>query len=137
MDTGTPSTATWSRSGSTRCPRTATEPLTVTRPSSMSSSHARRLPKPARASTFCSRSPSAVTRRSLAGHSPITRRSLAGSQPLFEDLDHLRPGHEVAERGKVVEGVEAETLEELARGAVEHGLARAGIASHLLDVAAL
>ena len=45
-------------SGSTRRPSTATSPLTVTRPSAIRSSHTRRLPRPARASTFWSRSPS-------------------------------------------------------------------------------
>src|SRR4051794_41171279 len=47
-----------SSSASTRRPRTATSPFTRTLPSAISSSQWRRLPMPARARTFWSRSPS-------------------------------------------------------------------------------
>src|SRR5690348_16780297 len=55
--TGTSSTVTRARLGSTRVPSVATTPSTFTRPSAMNTSHARREPKPARASNFWSRSP--------------------------------------------------------------------------------
>src|SRR5436190_5134379 len=57
--TGTPSTVIRACSGSTRCPSVAGSPPTWTRPAPMSASHARRDPMPARARTFCSRSPDA------------------------------------------------------------------------------
>ena len=59
-DTGTPSTSTRSRSGSTRRPSTATSPLTV-HPARRRSAPRRPAGcrSPARARTFCSRSPSA------------------------------------------------------------------------------
>jgi hypothetical protein len=43
---------------------------------------------------------------------PALLAGRVGAQALLELLDHLGAGHEVAERGQVVEGVEAELLEE-------------------------
>ena len=54
--TGCPSSSTWSP-GSTDMPRVATVPFTVTRPSSMSFSEARREATPAAAMNFCNLSP--------------------------------------------------------------------------------
>ena len=59
---GTPSSSTRSTAGSTRRPRTGTAPLTVTRPSAISSSQTRR-----RADARRGPAPSAVARRSGAG----------------------------------------------------------------------
>src|SRR4051812_49085721 len=103
----TPSTAISSVAASALPPRIATRPLTVTAPDSISSSHVRRLPSPARARIFC--------RRSLNG---------VGQQPLLELLDHVGPWHELAEARQVVDGVETESFEEQLRRAVQHGHAR-------------
>ena len=46
------------------------------------------------------------------------------AQPGLEVLDHVGAGHELAERRELVEGVEAEPLEEQRRGAEQDRLAR-------------
>src|SRR5579885_3126112 len=111
-----------STSTSARAPRSATTPLNVTSPSAMSSSQRRRLPMPARARTFCSRS----------GVANVVRL-----QPQLERFDDVGAGHELAERGQLVDRVEPEALEEQARRAVEHGLAGTRVARDLFDEAAL
>ena len=79
--TAAPSTSTRSCSGSTRRPSTATSPLTVTRPSAIRSSQTRRLPSPARARTFCSRSPSVTRHRAqLSSASVAVEPSSAGGR---------------------------------------------------------
>src|SRR4051794_37749860 len=146
--------------GSTRWPMWATSPSTLTRPSSISSSHARRDPTPARARTFWSLSdPSAsdgpdILRLGLEVHLGsvfyvhirvglgvgFVGRAVVGldvdPQTLLERLDHVGTGDELGQRRQLVERVDAESLEQQRRGAEEHGLAGARIASHLVDVAA-
>ena len=74
-----PSTSMASTSGSARVPSVATSPLTVTRPAAISSSHARRLPSPAWASTFCSRSP--VVGHPGSGSDPGGRPAASSGRP--------------------------------------------------------
>src|SRR5918995_6909397 len=158
-----------STSGATRRPSTATSPLTRTRRRSMRSSHTRRLPSPAWASTFWSRMPSGspspgtglalvevvveidLVQVDLGGVSaapcrvgsldlvePLAQgRAGRGPQPDLERLDHVGPGHELAERRQLLEGVDAQALEEEGRGAEEHGLAGARVLAHLGDEAPL
>jgi hypothetical protein len=123
----------------------------VTSPSSISSSHARRLPSPARASTFWSRSPSCYTVTFVVVGRRLALVALArtvaagevdgaagiGPEPVLERLHDLGAGDEVAEGRQLVEGVEPELLEERPGGAEQHGLPGPGIAGDLLDVAAL
>src|SRR4051794_12315315 len=111
-----------SLAASTLSPSVASLPLTVTSPWSISSSQWRRLPRPACARTFCSRSLGIERVR---------------TEPLLECLHHLRAGNELAQRRKVIERVEPEPLEEQARGAVQECEARTGIAGDLLDETAL
>ena len=83
--------------GSTRRPRTATSPSTVTRPSSIRSSHARRLPNPARARTFWRRSPSpSVGVVAVLGRLVLV---VGQAQAVLERLDHLGARDERAQRG--------------------------------------
>src|SRR3954447_10238024 len=106
-----------SAAGSTRRPSSATSPLTVTRPPAISSSLARRLATPAAARTFCSFS--------------------LNAKRVLELLHDLGAGDEVAERRQVVEVVQPQLLQKQRRGAVQQGLARPGVAGHLLDIAAM
>src|SRR5919109_4576338 len=97
-----------SEDGSAPVPSDATEPLTRTRPAAISSSQARRLPSPAWARIFCSRSPASVICRSCA---PVVERVVAvvegvvvervvvdaadpllGLEPLLEPLEPLGRG---------------------------------------------
>src|SRR5436190_23115904 len=103
--------------GSTRRPSSATSPLTVTRPSAMRSSLARRLATPAAARTFWSLS--------------------VDPEGMLERLHHLGSGDEVAQRGQVGQRVEPQLLQEHRRGAVKEGLARPRVTGDLLDVAPL
>ena len=131
---GTPSTSTRSRRTSTRRPSIATSPLTVTRPSAISPRTTRRLPSPrwpapsagARRSACSSGSRRRRGQAEVAGSSGARRRNV-----VLERLDDLGARHELAERRQVVERVEAEPLEEQRRRAVQHRLARAGIAADL------
>ena len=70
-------------SGSIRRPSTATSPSTRTRSSAIRSSQTRRLPMPARASTFCRRTPSASGADAATGvTAAVTGRGLAaGGEP--------------------------------------------------------
>ena len=54
---------------------------------------------------------------------------------MLEGLDHIGAGHERGDGRQLVEHVEAEALQEQRGGAVEHGLARALVAGHLVDQA--
>src|SRR4051812_23731880 len=141
---GTPSTSTRSVSVCTRRPRTATSPLTVTRPPAISSSATRLLPMPTRARTFCSRSPSrAAESSSIGGRGLIAlafdveRRVGSDAQTLLERLDDPRARHELAEGRQVLERGEPQLLEEHRCGAEQDGLPGAGIARDLGDVDAL
>src|SRR5207237_8301719 len=135
--TGTPSTSTESAFRSMRRPRWARSPLTRTLPSTMSSTQARRLPKPRLANIFCRRSPLAVVgSASRAGFgAPKPASAIPGrAQSLLQRLDHLRAGNEVAQRRQLLEAVEPQPLEEQRGRPVQHGLAGAGISCHPLDV---
>ena len=104
----------------------ATSPLTVTRPSSISSSHARRLPTPARASTFWSFSGALVTRpsrlvglvASAAGRRRLARRRAIGDRGrraagrARAPRRPRRPGTKSPSGGRSSMRVEAEPLEE-------------------------
>src|SRR5262245_65581739 len=99
--------------GSARSPRAATSPLTRTRPSAISASEARRLPNPARARIFCSRSSSGpVTGRGGLRVRAVELRQrvaqgLGGrTEPVLELLHHVGPGAEVADGGQRVEAGE-------------------------------
>src|SRR5258708_5354724 len=111
----TPSTTTSSASTSTREPSTATRPFTVTSPSAIRSSQRRRLPMPTRARTFWSRSGSAI----VVDRRGLEAELLIRAQTELEGLDHVGPGHELAERWQLLDAVEAEPFEEHAGRAVE------------------
>ena len=104
--------------GSIRRPSAATSPSTVTRPSAISSSQARREPIPTRARTFWRRSP--VRRRRQAASTP---RPSADWQVALELAGHLGPGQEVLDRRQLLERVEPEALQEEVGGAEEGRLA--------------
>src|SRR5215510_11771472 len=91
--------------GSARSPSEATRPSTVTRPAAISSSHARRDPMPAEASTFCSRCGPSVSKGDGAGRG--LRRSALGKFGLVDVV-----GQERAERGQVLHAVEPDLLQE-------------------------
>src|SRR6516225_11102363 len=113
--------------GSTRRPSAATAPSTRTRPSAMSVSQRRRDPYPARARTFCSRSPS--------GGGPsnwLALRQLTGERPRL-----LLPLEELGDGRQLVHGAQAEAVQEQLGRAEEHRLAGALGAALGLDVAAL
>src|SRR5664280_1460368 len=130
MGRGTPSSSTRSTVGSTRRPSTGTDPLTVTRPSAMSSSHTRRDPTPIRAITFCSRSPVAGW---SAESSPIDDRA----HLVLELIEGLGPGKQVLHRWQLVQPVEAETFQKGVRCGVEDGLTRPGGPTGRGDVATM
>src|SRR5664280_805245 len=130
MGRGTPSSSTRSTVGSTRRPSTGTDPLTVTRPSAMSSSHTRRDPTPIRAITFCSRSPVAGW---SAESSPIDDRA----HLVLELIEGLGPGKQVLHRWQLVQPVEAETFQKGVRCGVEDGLTRPGSPTGRGDVATM
>jgi hypothetical protein len=60
-----------------------------------------------------------------------------GAEAFFQGLQDAGVGEEVGDRGEITERVEPEPFEELAGGAEQGGLAGAGVATHLVDVAAL
>src|SRR5580704_2529229 len=107
--------------GSTRMPWLRTRwPSTLTRPSSISSSQARREPTPAAARTFCSRTPS-----SLGSRSGVARRSivplltviqLAGLDLVF---DICGAGQQRSQVRQFVQALEAHPLQEVPGGAVQ------------------
>src|SRR5687767_11580816 len=133
--TGEPSTMMRAVSGSTRMPSSAGAPSTETLPPAISSSHARREPNPARASTFCSRSGSPM--RGASGLLGVLDVGVARqSKSAFERLDDTGVGDELSERRKVVERVDAETFEEQWRGAIQHRESGPRVAIHLGDVPA-
>src|SRR4051794_20809757 len=109
----TPSTAISSVDASALSPSVATVPLTVTRPSSISSSQVRRLPRPARARTFWS--------LSLCG-------GIKGiwAQSLLQRLDDVGARDELTQPRKVVDRPETKSLEEEFRGAVQRCEPRTG-----------
>src|SRR5579875_2596905 len=123
-----PSTCMTAAAVSTRMPCVRTRlPSTVTRPWSMSSSHARRDPTPAAASTFCRRTPSSFGSRSgfsradMLVHSQSVAVRVLWSRPsdVFLDLRGARQqGGEVRE---LVQGLESHALQEVAGGAVQEG----------------
>src|SRR5271166_1080585 len=113
-----PSTVTATVAGSMRWPRWATSPSTRTRPWSISSSHTRRLPKPARARTFCRRSPPGSSGR-VGGEATI------GPEVVLELSGHLGTREEVLDRGQLLDPVQPEALQEEVGRAEQHRLARA------------
>src|SRR6478735_2589314 len=129
-----PSTLMTAVSGSTRMPCSRTFlPSTSTRPLSIRISHARRLPTPAVAMTFC---------RRMACFSYCSVRGLSLSdiatdrlQVLGIEIEGVELGEIGGELRELVEAAQAEPLEEVRRGAVED---RAGLvlAADLLDEAA-
>src|SRR3954454_7101163 len=162
---GTPSTVIRACSGSTRCPSVAGLPSTWTRPAPIRSSHTRRDPSPARARTFCSRSPdgwrSVVETRlqfrgdlvDLGDIDLVDQDALdvdaavfvvdhdggiftGEAQPPLQRLDDHRVGHEVAERRQLVERVEPESFEEDARGREQGRVAGRVLVADLFDVTA-
>src|SRR4051794_30017861 len=127
----TPSTSIRSECASALSPSVATVPLIVTEPDSISSSQWRRLPNPARARIFWSRSSvapsdgsSSVGMRSLRTEPPLRVGSYCAygedcvlsisgikrvwKQTLLQRLHDLGARHELTEAGQVVEGSEPE-----------------------------
>src|SRR5688572_16229264 len=112
---------TMSRLTSSCAPSPTTMPLTATRPSSISSSHRRRLATPARARILCTRSD---TCRALLGGG-FGNGDLfdgIGAQAAFELFHHVCAGHELAEGRQLIERVETEPLEEHGGGAEQRRL---------------
>src|SRR5213592_2972135 len=104
---------------STLSPSVARRPSTVTRPAAINSSHARREPTPAVASTFCRRSPAALVAPSALG---------------IGDLVHV-VRQERRQRRQLLHAVEPQLLQEQDGGAVQERPA-VGFAAALLDQAA-
>src|SRR5580698_8058490 len=92
--------------GSTRAPSRAVRPLTWTRPAEISSSQARRLPKPAAASTFCNRIPCAADSGSVSANRGIV-------------VEDRMVGQVVGDLGQLLEGGEPEAVEEVVGGRVQ------------------
>src|SRR6202167_1882428 len=141
-------------SGSTRAPKRRTIwPATSTRPAPISSSQCRRLPTPAAASTFCSRTPPGTSARSSRSPSSVANSSLSSSsKPMLRSArsracasvdswsglssEPLRPRpfivlnalnvlrQERRQVGQLVQGRHAQPLEKVAGGAVQN---RAGL----------
>src|SRR5260370_2089424 len=109
-----PSTRTIWRAGSTRAPNRVTiSPSTSTRPSAIRSSQCLRLPSPAAARIFCSRTP---------GSGPVSGSISVSSLFTLDILDVVRQ-----ERGKIrqlIEVPQADALEEVPGRAVQD---RAGV----------
>ena len=122
-----------SLSASTRRPRTATSPLTVTRPSAIRSSQTRRLPQPgARRAPSAAvhpgqlgtpgsqllperrleSRPSAAQSAARSGISARASNDGSHAEAHFERLDHVGAGDELGDRRQVVDRVEAQTFEE-------------------------
>src|ERR1700733_2875866 len=141
-------------SGSTRAPNRRTIwPATSTRPAPISSSQCRRLPTPASASTFCSRTPPGTSARSSRSPASSAKSSLSSSsKPMLRSARRracasgdsstglpsgpLRPRpfivlyvlnvlrQERRQVGQFVQGRHAQPLEKVAGGAVQN---RAGL----------
>src|SRR6516165_12532886 len=107
---------------STRSPNSARRPSIVTLPATISSSHARLLPYPMRASTFCTRSTGAEGCSAPDTSVAVRCSSERRPQPLFELTRYLGTGQEVLDRRELVDSVETQALEEEIGGAVEHRL---------------
>src|SRR5215471_6385058 len=123
-------------SGSTRAPNRRTVcPSTSTRPAPMSSSQCLRLPIPASARTFCSRTPPGTSvRLSLSSSSWSSSSSRSRSGVLILDvLDVFR--QERREVRQVLQAGQAQPLQEVRRGPVQDG-AGLGIGAGFLDQAA-
>src|SRR5579859_2423772 len=80
-------------SGSTRAPYLRTvSPSTSTRPSAISSSQCRRLPRPVAASTFCSRTPPGTSVSESRSPSPMAVGAAGGLRDLSRALFIARTG---------------------------------------------
>src|SRR6478735_1115306 len=129
-----PSTLMTAVSGSTRMPCSRTFlPSTSTRPLSIRISHARRLPTPAVAMTFCRRI-ACFSYCSVLGLS-LSDIATDRLQVLGIEVEGVEVGEIGGELGELVEALQTEPLEEVRRGAVKD---RAGLvlAADLLDQAA-
>src|SRR5271165_3456377 len=123
-----PSTLITWRSGSTRAPnRRTVSPSTSTRPAPMSSSQCLRLPTPASARTFCSRTPpmepGTSVRESLSPSSKSSSSSsawnLRSGVLIVDVLNVLR--QERREIRQVLQAGQAQPLQEVPGGAVQDG----------------
>src|SRR5713101_1907475 len=120
-------------SGSTRAPnRRTVSPSTSTRPAPMSSSQCLRLPTPASARTFCSRTPPGTSiRESLSPSSKSSSSSawnLRSGVLILDVLNVLR--QERREIRQVLQAGQAQPLQEVRGGPVQDGpglLVRAGL----------
>src|SRR5580658_9244882 len=122
-------------SGSTRAPNRRTVcPSTSTRPAPISSSQCLRLPTPASARTFCSRTPPGTSvSESLSSSSySSTSRSLSGVL-ILKVLNVL--WQERREIGEILQARQAQPFQEVARGAVQDG-SGLRVRASLLDQAA-
>src|SRR6185312_592230 len=98
----------------------ATSPSTVTRPAAISSSQARREPRPARARTFCRRSLSVPAGSGVPGDAPasgvvagrLDAEAQRGTHFALEVARHLGAGEEVLDGRQLRQRVEAESLQE-------------------------
>src|SRR5256885_7779452 len=120
-------------SGSTRAPnRRTVSPSTSTRPAPMSSSQCLRLPTPASARTFCSRTPSGTSvseSRSPSSYSSYSSYSSSSSSSsawklrsgvlIVDVLNVLR--QERRQVRQVLQAGQAQPLEEVAGGPVQDG----------------
>src|SRR5580700_8233465 len=124
-------------SGSTRAPnRRTVSPSTSTRPAPMSSSQCLRLPSPASARTFCSRTPPGTSVSESRSASSSSYSSLRASRSGVLILDVLNVlWQERREIREILQARQAQPFQEVAGGAVQDGgglRVRAG----LLDQAA-
>src|SRR5690606_14501498 len=120
-----PSTLMTTLAGSTRTPWVRTTwPSTSTRPAAISSSQARRLPTPAEASTFWSRTPrsGSFTSPVLVMIRPVSwARWGAGSPSRRVDIvvDYVGVGQVGRQRRQIVQRRHAQPLEEVRGGAIQ------------------
>src|ERR1700723_297440 len=128
-------------SGSTRAPNRRTVcPSTSTRPAPIISSQCLRLPTPASARTFCSRTPPGtsvrLSRSSPSGEPQSSSSSSlkSGSGVLILDVLNVL-GQERREVGQVLQAGQAQPLQEIPGGPVQDG-AGFGVGAGLLDQAA-
>src|ERR1700728_4122774 len=97
----------------------ARSPLTLTRPSAINSSQARRLPRPTRANTFCSRWPSASPSAAASSGEPAFPSGIgARAQALLEFLHGVGPGQEILHRWELFESGQSQLLQKGRGGAV-------------------
>src|SRR5690348_14786838 len=121
--------------GSTLSPSVATLPSTVTMPSAMNPSHSRRDPRPALASTFCSRSTRAGGGgASGAGSKAEAGKSVSDSALGIGNLVYV-VGEEGSKRRQLVDAVQAQLLQEQ-RGRPVEERAALRLAATLFDQAA-